>query len=116
MKLFEFQDLGALRTALELRRDQAANSEPPASANVSAGEFARMVIALGLAVPKSEEGKIAFKNAVDAQGTLIDKINPDGSVILKTSAQTDAAPPADTGNKTVDGMASDAAKYKPYGS
>lgn len=116
MKLFEFQDLGALRTALEIRRDRATNSQPPKDAIISAGEFARLATDLGLSVPKSEDNKVAFKNSVDPQGNLIDTINPDGSLVLKTSAPSDSEPPPDAGNKTVDAMARSAANYKPYGS
>lgn len=114
MRLFELQDLDALRTALRIRK--ASANEKNREANVSGGELSQLARNLGLAVPSDEEALIAFKNAEDPQGKDIGDITPQGVLKLKTNAGSAGSMPEKETSPTVNQMASRAANHKPYSS
>lgn len=114
MRLFELQDLDALRTALRIRK--ASADEKNREANVSGGELAQMARDLGLAVPSNQDALVAFKNAEDPQGNDIGDITDQEVLKLKTKAGSAGAMPEKETSPTVDQMAKHAAKHKPYGS
>jgi hypothetical protein len=113
MRLFEV-DQGSAREVLTVLQGLANKDGQTSEIPFKAMLNILRPFALGIATP---DGLIALKNNVDPQGSVIQDIKDDGTVILKTTTQDPnaepqdvAAPRAGGGGPNLDSMANHAAK------
>jgi hypothetical protein len=106
MRLFEV-DLGSARDVLAVLQGQA-NKEGQTS-TLPFPVVMRLLSPYDLGI-NSPDGLIALKNAVDPAGDVIQDIDDQGNVILKTDSASPNQPQEPAGSPAVDAMASSNAK------
>ena len=106
MRLLEV-DLGSARDVLAVLQGQS-NKEGQSSTLPFAAVM-KLIQPFGLGI-SSPDGLIALKNAVDPAGDVIQDVDDQGNVILKTDASNPAQPQEPAGSPAVDAMASSNAK------
>jgi hypothetical protein len=106
MRLFEV-DLGSARDVLAVLQGQS-NKEGQTS-TLPFPVVMRLLAPYDLGI-NTPDGLIALKNAVDPAGDVIQDIDDQGNVILKTSAANPNQPQEPAGSPAIDAMASSNAK------
>jgi hypothetical protein len=111
MKLYEV-DLGSARDVLAVLQGQA--NKAGQSSTLPFAVIMKLIRPYGLGI-STPDGLIALKNAVDPAGDVIDTIDDNGNVTLKTSVQNPKKQePAPSGSPELNAMASrNAKKLKP---